>query len=277
MNMSLFTIDQKKCKRDGMCAKECPSQIIVLSDKDTFPTLLENGEESCINCGHCVAVCPHGAFILNTMPLAECPSIQKNLIPDAGQIKQLLTARRSIRFYKNRVVAHDLLEDLIDTARYAPTGSNKQQVQWTVFENPTEVNHLASMVIDWARLMLPLMPDESMVKKMERRIAAWDKGTDSILRGAPHLIAVHSPADLPFVEADCVIALSYLELYAYAKGLGTCWAGYLTAAANFHEPLAQALGLPRGHKCFGAVMLGYPQYKYTRIPKRNAPVVTWRK
>jgi nitroreductase/NAD-dependent dihydropyrimidine dehydrogenase PreA subunit len=276
MNMSLFTIDQKKCKHDGMCAKECPSQIIVLADKDTFPTLMENGEESCINCGHCVAVCPHGAFTLNTMPLAECPSIQYNLLPAADQIRQLLMSRRSIRFYKNRVVAHDLLEELIDTARYAPTGSNKQQVQWTVFENPTEVNHLASMVIDWARLMLPLMPDESMVKKMERRIAAWDKGTDSILRGAPHLIAVHSPADLPFAEADCVIALSYLELYAYAKGLGTCWAGYLTAAANFHEPLAQALGLPQGHKCFGAMMLGYPQYKYTRIPKRNAPVVTWR-
>ena len=275
MNMSIFTIDQKKCKRDGMCAKECPSQIIVLADKDTFPTLLENGEESCINCGHCVAVCPHGAFTLNAMPLAECPSIQKNLIPDAGQIKQLLKARRSIRFYKDRVVDHDLLEELIDTARYAPTGSNKQQVQWTVFENPTEVNCLAAMVIDWARLMIPLMPDESMVKKMERRITAWDKGTDSILRGAPHLIAVHSQSDLPFAEADCVIALSYLELYAYAKGLGTCWAGYLTAAANYHEPLAQALGLLKGHKCFGAMMLGYPQYKYSRIPKRNAPVVAW--
>jgi ferredoxin len=71
--MSLFTIDQKKCKRDGMCAKECPAQIIVLNDKDTFPTLMENSEEFCINCGHCVAVCPHGALTLSTMPLAECP------------------------------------------------------------------------------------------------------------------------------------------------------------------------------------------------------------
>ena len=275
--MSLFTIDQKKCKRDGMCAKECPAQIIVLTEKDAFPTLMDNGEEYCINCGHCVAVCPHGALTLSTMPLTECPSIQYDLLPEAGQIRQLLMARRSIRFYKKRVVAHDLLEELIDTARYAPTGSNKQQVQWMVFENPAEVNRLASMVIDWARFMLPLTPDETMVKKMERRIAAWDKGRDPILRGAPHLIVVHSQADLPFAEADCVIALSYLELYAYTKGLGTCWAGYLTAAANFHEPLAQALGLPQGHKCFGAVMLGYPQYKYTRIPMRNAPIVTWRK
>jgi nitroreductase/NAD-dependent dihydropyrimidine dehydrogenase PreA subunit len=276
MNMSLFTIDQNKCKHDGMCEKECPAQIIVLADKDSFPTLMENGEESCINCGHCVAVCPHGAFTLSTMPLTECPKIQSKLLPDAGQIRELLMARRSIRFYKNRIVAHDLLEDLIDTARYAPTASNKQQVQWMVFENPAEVNRLASMVIDWARLMLPLMPDESMVKKMKRRITAWDNGIDPMLRGAPHLIVTHSQADLPFAEADCVNALSYLELYACAKGLGTCWAGYLTAAVNFHEPLAQALALPPGHKCFGAVMLGYPQYKYTRIPKRNVPVVTWK-
>jgi nitroreductase/NAD-dependent dihydropyrimidine dehydrogenase PreA subunit len=274
--MSVLTIDQKKCKRDGMCAKECPAQIIIVKEKDTFPTLMENSEENCINCGHCVTVCPHGALTLNTMSPADCPSIQRNLIPEAGQIKELLRARRSIRFYKNRVVAHNLLEELIKTARYAPTGSNKQQVQWIVFENPGEVKRLASMVIDWARLMLPLTPDENMGRKMERRIAAWDKGTDTILRGAPHLIVVHSQADLPFAEADCVIALTYLELYAYTLGLSTCWAGYLTAAANFHEPLIKALALPQGHRCFGAVMIGYPQYKYTRIPKRNAPVVTWR-
>ena len=274
--MSLFTIDQKKCKRDGMCAKECPAQIILLTDKNTFPTLMENGEESCINCGHCVAVCPHGAFKLKTMPPAKCPQIRRKLFPSAGQIKQFLMAKRSIRFYKNKIVAHDLLEELIYTARYAPTGSNKQQVEWIVFENPKEVNSLASMVIDGAKAMLSLIPDESMVRKMKRRIAQWDDGNDPMLRGAPHLIVVHCLADLPFAEADCVNALSYLELYAHAKGLGTCWAGYLTAAANFHKPLAQALDLPTGHKCFGAVMLGYPQYKYTRIPKRNEPVVTWR-
>jgi hypothetical protein len=35
------------------------------------------------------------------------------------------------------------------------------------------------------------------------------------------------------------------------------------------------MALPEGHQCFGAVMLGYPQYKYDRIPKRKAPQVTW--
>lgn len=274
--MSLFSIDRKKCKRDGRCAEVCPAQIIVLPDPEAFPTIPENREEFCINCGHCAAVCPHGALTLKTMPIAECPDIRYELLPEADQIRQLLMARRSIRFYKDRIVAHGLLEDLIDTARHAPTASNQQQVQWVVFENPAEVNRLASMVIDWTRSMLPLIPDELMAKKMENKIAAWDDGKDQILRGAPHLIVVHSQADLSFAETNCVIALTYLELYAYAKGLGTCWAGYLTTAAGFHEPLKQALGLPQGHKCFGAVMLGYPQYKYKRIPVRNAAAVTWR-
>lgn len=111
---------------------------------------------------------------------------------------------------------------------------------------------------------------------MKSKIAGWDEGQDQILRSAPHLIVVHSQAGLPFAGTDCVIALTYLELYAFTKGLGTCWAGYLTMAAGFHEPLQKALALPQGHKCFGAVMLGYPQYKYKRIPVRNLPVMTWR-
>ena len=145
--MSLFSIDQKKCKKDGICAAECPAQIIVQSDKKSFPSLLENGEEFCINCGHCVAVCPHGAISLATMPLTSCPPIEKDILPDAASLKHLLLARRSIRQYKKTAVPHKLLAELIDVARYAPTGSNKQQVHWLVYQNPEDVHKLAALVL----------------------------------------------------------------------------------------------------------------------------------
>ena len=67
-----------------------------------------------------------------------------------------------------------------------------------------------------------------------------------------------------------------LELYAYAKGLGTCWAGYFTTAAKLYPPLTAALRLPAGHQCYGAVMLGYPKTGYELIPQRNAPLVAWK-
>lgn len=274
--MSLFNIDRKKCKRDGICAAECPAQIIVQIDKTSFPSLLENGEEFCINCGHCSAVCPHGALTLSAMPLTACPPIQKMLLPDADALKQLLQARRSIRQYKKKVVSRKLLMELIDTARYAPTGSNKQQVYWTLFQNPEEVHKLAGMVVDFFKIMLPVVTDDASARRFQRIVDAWENGSDRVTRGAPHLILVHSPSDLPFTAVDCTIALTYLELYANAKGLGTCWAGYFTSAANLHEPLIKALALPAGHQCFGAVMLGHPLYRYYRIPQRNEPLITWR-
>ena len=274
--MSLFNIDQKKCKKDGICVAECPSQIIVQGDKNSFPSLLEGGEEFCINCGHCVAVCPHGALTLSTMSLAACPPIQENLFIDADAVKQLLQSRRSIRQYKGKIVSHKILKDLIETVRYAPTGSNKQQVYWTVFQNPEDVHKLAEMVVDFMRIMLPVMTDEANVRRFRRIVDAWDNGRDRVMRGAPHLIVVHSPSDLSFPAADCAIALTYLELYAYSKGLGTCWAGYFSAVAGLHKPIIKALDLPVDHKCFGAVILGYPKHSYHRIPKRNEPLITWR-
>jgi nitroreductase/NAD-dependent dihydropyrimidine dehydrogenase PreA subunit len=274
--MSLFTINEEKCKRDGFCVKECPAQIITLAKDGSLPSIAENMEEYCINCGHCVAICPHDALTLKTMPLDQCLKEDNKLHPGPQQIKQFLMARRSIRNYKKDRVSHELLESLLDTARYAPTGSNKQQVYWLVFENPSEVHRLAALVIDFMRLILPETQDEYLSKRMNRIISAWEQGKDRILREAPHLVVVHSPADISYALVDSTIALTYLELYAYSLGLGTCWAGYFTMAANLHAPLSEALKMPAGHVCHGAVMLGYPQYKYRRIPLRNAPLVTWR-
>lgn len=274
--MSLFTIDQKKCKRDGICAAECPAQIIVQPDKKSFPSLLENGEDFCINCGHCVAVCPHEAFKLATMPLAGCSPVVKDLMPDPGSLKHFLLSRRSIRQYKKTPVSRKLLAELIDAARYAPSASNRQQVRWMVFENPADVRKLALQVVDFTKLILPGVTDQTMARRLQRVVTAWDNGRDRIMRGAPHLILVYAQADLPYAETDCVIALTYLELYAFAKGLGTCWAGYFTGAASTHAPLIKELDLPPGHQCYGAVMLGYPQYRYSRIPKRNDAQVAWR-
>lgn len=267
--MPLFRIDQTKCKRDGICVAECPSQIIVQKDKKSFPELMAGGDEYCIDCGHCVAVCPHGAFILNSMPPAACEPLDKNLLPDAPSLKHLLQARRSIRTYQKKTVSRKIISELIEAAHYAPTASNKQQVHWIIFQDPDEVQRLAAMVIDFMKQTLSLAVDEAAADRYRRIIRAWDSGVDRIMRGAPHLVVAHSPSDTSFPEADCAHALAYLELYAFARGLGTCWAGYFTAAANAHGPLIHTLDLPAGHRCYGAVMLGYPRYKYKRIPARE--------
>jgi nitroreductase len=52
------------------------------------------------------------------------------------------------------------------------------------------------------------------------------------------------------------IALTYLELAAPAFGLGTCWGGFLNAAANAWSPVQKTLALPEGNTSYGVMMVG---------------------
>jgi nitroreductase len=131
-------------------------------------------------------------------------------------------------------------------------------------------------VADWVRTMLKENAEYALSMHMDRLIAAWDKGLDRIMRGAPHLIVAHGLSTLPASQPACIIALTYLELAAPSLGLGTCWAGYFTAAANNYPPLQQALALPPDHLPYGALMVGYPKYRYQRMPQRNELKITWR-
>jgi nitroreductase len=112
--------------------------------------------------------------------------------------------------------------------------------------------------------------------RMDRVVAAWERGQDRVLRGAPHLIVAHGPKALPSAQSACIIALTYLELAATALGLGACWAGYFNAAASFYGPMMEVLNLPEGHQSFGAMMVGHRKYDYHRLPLRNEARVVWR-
>ena len=99
--MSLLIIDESKCKQDGFCARECPTAIIRLKEKETYPEIISGGEPSCLQCGHCVVVCPHGALSHSRIPMEECPPLEKKLVIDRDQAVQFLRTRRSIRVYKD--------------------------------------------------------------------------------------------------------------------------------------------------------------------------------
>ncbi|MGI6549883.1 MAG: nitroreductase family protein [Syntrophomonadales bacterium] len=274
--MNLITIDEEKCKRDRVCAAECPGKLIIFKEKDAYPSMPAGAEPFCINCGHCVTVCPVGAITLNTMGPEECPVIEQGLLPGADQVRHLMLSRRSVRSYKKQPVEHDRLAHLIDTAQYAPTGSNKQQVYWIVVEDPARVTKMAEMVIDWMRLSPTENVEPSYAERMKGLVAAWEKGQDRICRRAPHVVLTHYPENIPSAHTDCIIALTHLDLAAYSDGLGTCWAGYFNNAANAYPSLTAALGLPKGHRCAGALLIGYPQFPYQRIPLRRKPHIVWR-
>ena len=58
--MSLFSVDESKCTKCGICAKVCLYGIIEPGDFG-FPQIDEKKEGRCIECGHCALFCPASA------------------------------------------------------------------------------------------------------------------------------------------------------------------------------------------------------------------------
>lgn len=273
--MTLFTVDRDRCKGDGICVAECPQGVIEIKHPGTFPSLAESGELLCINCGHCVAVCPRGAFALAIMKPEDCVPVMEETLPSAVQIEHFLKSRRSVRVYKEDRVSREALTKVIEIASYAPSGHNDQPVRWTVIESSEELHTLKKLTVDWMRSLLEAMPDAELTLTIKRFVKAWERGEDPVLRGAPHLVIAHADQSGVSSPTDCIIALSHLELAANSMGLAACWAGAIQAAATLHPPVVQALRLPSEHRPFGAMMIGYPKHRFTRIPLRNYPKVNW--
>ena len=274
--MEQFNIDREKCSRDELCVAVCPARIIELDPDHGFPVPTPDFEQLCILCGHCVAVCPKGAISLGSMKPEVFPPIRKELKPSLEQADQFLQARRSVRKYRDQSVEPEKLVQLIRMANYAPSASNMRPLKWLVITDTAEVRRLAGLVIAWMRQMTEIQPEMAAMKRFDRMIDAWEDGEDRICRGAPQVIVAHASNEFPMAPIDAATALAYLELAAPSLGLGTCWAGYFNTAANFYPPMAEALNLPPNHNCLGAAMVGYPQFKYQRMPVRPEPPITWR-
>jgi nitroreductase len=186
-------------------------------------------------------------------------------LPEPAVIDGFLVSRRSVREFKEKPLARETLEALLDVARRAPTASNSQKVHWLVVDDAAKVRALSAETING------LCASGANTDMLEQ----WKSGYDRILRGAPAVIMACAPEDYGWAKQDCAIALTFLELAAEARGLGVCWAGILTRVAAVHAPLRQALSVPEGYAVCGGLMLGERKYRYRMVPPRKPLSVQW--
>ena len=94
-----------------------------------------------------------------------------------------------------------------------------------------------------------------------------------VFRNAPVVIISHGLKTNFLAHANCAIATRNMETMATALDLGTCWVGFLTAAAHISRRIGKSLGVPADRTIYGAIMVGYPKYCYGKqIPRRHRDV-----
>jgi nitroreductase/NAD-dependent dihydropyrimidine dehydrogenase PreA subunit len=270
--MTLLTVNEDTCTKCGICTTQCN---MILGKEGSYPRQLPGTDEFCMRCGHCVAVCPTGSLTHKEMPAEQTPPVNKKLEISFEQCTQLIKSRRSIRNYKDKAVPKAEIERIIEVARYAPTGHNMQDVRWLVINDRAYVDKLRAIGWDWLRWVMKNNPQ--MAAMFAGIVQMLDKGKDMFLQGAPAVVVAYGDKNNPICATDCAIALSYFDLAAKSAGLGCCWAGFFYISAGSYPPMMETIALPDDCKPYGALMVGYPEFKYTRIPARKPASIIYRK
>ncbi len=273
--MSIITVNKEKCTQCNACVESCPISLFKNQEGKAYPEIPEANEKRCIYCGHCEAVCPTGALTLipSIETGKESIDIVSNLNPT--ELGAYFKSRRSIRKFKSRPVERKTIEQVMEIVRYAPTGTNRQMNQWTVVSNPEIIKQLADSTVEWMKQVVQSNPEMAARLGMRMIIAAHTRGFDVICHNAPQLIIAHTPASYGIGSKDAVIGTSHLELLLPSFGLGGCWAGYLMLALQQYPEAKKLIGLDDTSTVHAALMVGFPKYKYKRIPARKEANVNW--
>jgi nitroreductase/NAD-dependent dihydropyrimidine dehydrogenase PreA subunit len=272
---TIVKVDETLCIGCGGCVRTCPGGLISKGDPVPLPT--SDAWDLCIDCGHCVAVCPTGVLQQRAMGPQELTPVDVQHVPTSEEVRQFLISRRSSRVYVNKAVEREKILQCLDVARFGPSGSNRlaKTVRWIVVSDPVQVRRVAQMSIDWMKSVSDSNPAMFKEAKLEIFINAWERGQDTISRGAPCFIQAWAPQDERTAPQAATIALAYVQLAAHGLGLGSSWSGGINTAAQAYPPLMELLGFPTGTTSFGTILLGYSAENFASIPKREAPSVTW--
>jgi nitroreductase len=132
--------------------------------------------------------------------------------------------RRSIRKYLAKEIPQEVLLQVLEAARLAPSGANRQPFQLIVVTDQEKKKGL-----------VPLCKNQHFVEEASVFIAGIDDPQQKWNR------------------VDLAIALDHLTLAAVEHGLGTCWVG-----AFDPERLAAYLEVPKDKVVTVCLALGYP-------------------
>lgn len=262
--MDLLQVDKSKCLKCGICVECCPSCIITMGAEG--PEC--NFDRGCMSCGHCVALCPVGALDNKYTPLEKQRLVTKPML-DAETAYEFMRMRRSVRAFKAAVPTEEDLTKLLNITRYAPTAGNSQGMYYVVVRDAEKIKAIADAVADWMEEEIEAGSENKRYFMTVLRVYR-ERGQDIIARKAPCLVFALARRLNTTGVSNAEQSWAYAELFAPTIGLGTTIAGFIqTCGIAGYKPLLDLIGLPPKHKVVGCMMVGYPKYKFRRMPERQ--------
>ena len=178
-----------------------------------------------------------------------------------------IATRRSTRKFKDLMPSDQMLRQVIEAGRAAPSGGNSQSTHFIVITDKGILDLLAVKVRE-AFSAMEAVP--GMYRSLAHSIHASKNGNYIFHYSAPVLIITANRKDYGNHMADCSCALENMMIAANALDLGSCWINQLHWLDD-HPDIAsfmKGLGLREEETICGALALGYPDTE-DGLPERK--------
>jgi len=194
-------------------------------------------------------------------------------------VPEAISQRRSIRSFRSDPVPDEVIHQMLEAARLAPSGGNRQPWRFVVVTDADEKARLRQICLEQAFIeQAPVvfvccasLTAYSKTAREKRYQEYKDFGVTETLSGrfadpdyrASQLAAPEPDLEtfLPTAVANTYIAIEHMVLTATALGLGTCWTGALGEKGEIEA----FLGLPATTRVVALLPVGYP----TKVPPQR--------
>lgn len=190
-------------------------------------------------------------------------------------VVEAVRTRRSIRKFKPDSVPRNVVNFILDLARWAPSAHNAQPWRCIVVDDEKVKERLA---IEMGKAWLSdLLKDGVPRDKAENivRIESWERITKSpiVIIACLTMKDMHKYTDRRRQKAEYIMAVQSLAAYiqtllllAHNHGLGACW---VCAPLFCQKEVRKVLGLPREIEPQAMIIMGYPDEQPSPPPRRE--------
>ncbi len=158
--------------------------------------------------------------------------------------KELLLTRRSIRSFTDEVVSREVLKEIVEIAKYAPSWKNFQVARYTFVDDPTILNRIATEGVNDF-----IYNTNTITKTKGICVLSYVKGKS----GKMDDDTFGSSKENSWEVFDAGIASLQFCLAAHSKGVGTTIMGVIA-----DEVISEIVNLPDNETVAALIVYGYP-------------------
>lgn len=162
---------------------------------------------------------------------------------------ELLKTKRTYRRFLQKEIPADVVEDILEAARVASCGANRQSLRYVVIDKKADVDEVCSLA-KWAAY---LPPEQGTPKENERPVLFVAVLQDTGVAG--------------YNDTDAGLALGNMTTAAWAKGVGSC-----IMAAIDRAKLREMLKLNEGLTIHTIIAFGYPSHKSRIVEVKDGDI-----